>query len=223
MTTTTLDPTRREPVRATAGTPVRVARPSGERVAQAVALLGSLSAAVLLTYTVVALPNRLLLSEYVHVPGGLEPFVGGLLALAAAALAAARSVRVREAAAAAVLRVSGAAAVMAAAFPTDATHLAAPSLSAQVHRYAALVVFVGLPTAGWLLVRSCDGVAARVLRGLAALSGVAVVATLLLHPSSPVAAVVGHTGWEGVSQRLVAATDVVLVGVMAVLSRPRQA
>ena len=60
MTTTTLDPTRREPVRATAGTPVRVARPSGERVAQAVALLGSLSAAVLLTYTVVALPNRLL-------------------------------------------------------------------------------------------------------------------------------------------------------------------
>ena len=45
---------------------------------------------MLLGYTVLVLPNRLMLSEYVHVPGGLVPFVGGLLALAVAAAAAAR-------------------------------------------------------------------------------------------------------------------------------------
>ena len=223
MTTTTLGPTPRDGLRVPT-TPTlrlprvpaaRLPRVSAEGLARGTVVLGSASAAALLTYMVAALPDRLLLSEYVHVPGGLVPFVGGLLALALAVFAAARLVQVRDAAAAAVLRVSGAAAVLAAAFPTDATRLALPSLSAQVHRYAALVVFVGLPLAGWLLARTAVGGSARLVRGLAALSAVAVVATLLLHPSSPVVPLLGHPGWEGIAQRAMAAADVALVGALA--------
>lgn len=221
MTTTTLGATRPLALRhdsrpAVQGPPVQRAQ-----LTQWVALVGSLCAATLLGYVVVALPNRLMLSEYVHVPGGLVPFVGGLLALAVAAFAAARLAPPAAPAAAGVLRVAGAAAVVAAAFPTDATRLAVPSLAGQIHRYAALVVFLGLPLAGWLLVHRRPGAWSAVARVLTGTATVAVVATLLLHPTSPVAAVVGHTGWEGVAQRLMAVSDVVLVAVMALLGRDR--
>ena len=227
MRTTTLGPTRRQPVGASASSTAPLPRLSANQLVQAIALGGSVAAAVLLTYTVLALPNRLLLSEYVHVPGGLEPFVGGLLALAVAIFAAARLTVVRDAAAGAVLRVAGSGAVVAAAFPTDAHHLAAPSLSSLIHRYAALVVFVALPVAAWLLLREASGDAAgparaaRVLRVVAGVSAVAVLGTLLLHPSSPLAGLTGHPGWVGGFQRLMAASDVALVATMAVVARPR--
>lgn len=184
--------------------------------ARAVALGGSLCAATLLTYMVVTLPDRLMLSDYVHVAGGLEPFVGGLLALAVAALAVSRLAAPGCRGAAVALRVSAGATVVAAAFPTDATRVPSPSLSGQIHRYAALLVFVGVPLAGWLLARGVPGAAARAVRWVVFVSAVAVAATLLMHPHSPVAEALGRPGWEGVFQRALATSDLVLLAAMAV-------
>lgn len=194
----------------------RLTVPDAVGAARIMAVAGSLCAAMLLGYTVIALPNRLMLSDYVHVRGGLEPFVGGLLALAVATAAVARLVAAHARGAAAVLRVSAGATVVAAAFPTDAARTAVPSLSGQLHRYAALVVFVAVPLAGWLLARGAAGGAARVVRWVVVVSAAAVVATLLMHPHSPVAEVVGHPGWEGVFQRTLAATEILLLGTIAV-------
>ena len=211
MTTTTLTRPVRVPSRA-------VPSPPSSRelhLSQLIGLVGSLTAATLLAYVVLALPNRLMLSDYVHVPGGLEPFVGGLLALAVAILAVARVAATAGAPAAAVLRVCAAAAVLTAAFPTDAARVAVMSLSGQIHRWAAFVVFVGLPFAGWLLVRGSTTRPARVVRWLAGVSAAATAMTLLLHPISPVADVIAQPGWEGGFERMLAATDVLIVGAIA--------
>lgn len=215
MTTTTLHPLH------VSGVPTRsraVAWPprmGAERVPQLVALLGSLSAAALFTYIVIALPNRLMLSEYVHVPGGLVPFVCGLLALAVGTSAVARLVQAHGGPAVSVLRVCTAASVVTAAFPTDPTRSAATSLSGQVHRWAAAVVFLGLPLAGWLVARGSATGSARAVRCVVAASALATAMTLLLNPLSPLADVIGHPGWEGGFQRMLAAADVVLVGAIA--------
>lgn len=222
MTTTTLSPLHAAPTRA----PREVSTIAGldeVLVARLVAVVGTLCAAMLLGYAVLVLPNRLMLSEYVHVPGGLVPFVGGLLALAVAAAAVARLVSPLGGPAALVLRVGASAAVVAAAFPTDQSRGAVLSLSAQIHRYAALVVFVSLPLAGWLVVRGSTGLPWRLVRGVACVSSVVVAATLLLHPGSPVARVVGHPGWEGGVQRLLAATDLALLALTALVTGPRRA
>ena len=187
------------------------------------AFLASLGAAALLIYTVVALPNRLMLSDYVHVRGGLEPFVGGLLALALAILVVARLAADHDRAAALVLRVCGVGAVLTAAYPTDATRAAVVSLAGQIHRYSAFVVFVGLPIAAWLLVRHSATRATLVVRTLVALSATAVVVTLLLHPSSPVQHLIAMPGWEGGAERLLAGVDITLVAVLALVTGPTPA
>ena len=184
------------------------------------AFVASLGAAALLVYTVLALPNRLMLSDYVHVPGGLEPFVGGLLALALATFVVARLAADHDRAAAAVLRVCAGAAVLTAAFPTDATRDEVVSLAGQIHRYAAFAVFVGLPIAAWLLLRHSATRAASVVRALVALSATAVVLTLLMHPSSPVQHLLVRPGWEGGAERLLAGVDVALVAVLALVTGP---
>jgi hypothetical protein len=224
MTTTTLSPLPAPLARAPRA-PRAVPRTGGLdewMLTRLVAVVGSACAAVLLGYAVVALPNRLMLSEYVHVPGGLVPFVGGLLALAVAAAAVARLVSHLGGPAALVLRAGASAAVAAAAFPTDESRGPAMSLSAQIHRYAALVVFVSLPLGGWLAVRGNAGLRWRLVRGVAGVSSVVVAATLLLHPGSPVARVLGHPGWEGGVQRLMAASDVVLVALTALVAGSRR-
>lgn len=187
------------------------------------AFVASLGAAALLVYTVVALPNRLMLSDYVHVPGGLEPFVGGLLALALAIFVVARLAADHDRLAAAVLRICGVAAVLTAAYPTDATREAVVSLSGQIHRWSAFIVFIGLPIAAWLLVRHSATRATRVVRVLVALSATAVVVTLLLHPSSPVQDYISMPGWEGSAERVLAAVDVTLVAVLALVTGPAPA
>jgi hypothetical protein len=187
------------------------------------AFVASLGAGALLVYTVVALPTRLMLSDYVHVPGGLEPFVGGLLALALAILAVARLAAAHDRAAAVVLRVCGVAAVLTAAYPTDPTRAAVVTLSGQIHRYAAFVLFAGLPVAAWLLVRHSATRATLVVRTLVALSASTVVLTLLLHPSSPVQHLISMPGWEGGAERLAAAVEIALVAVLALVTGPAPA
>lgn len=187
------------------------------------AFVASLAAAALLAYTVIALPTRLMLSDYVHVAGGLEPFVGGLLALALAIAVVARLAADHDRVAAAVLRLCAVAAVLTAAFPTDATRAAVVSLAGQIHRYAAFVVFVGLPVAAWLLVRHSATRAARAVRVLVALSAGAVVLTLLMHPSSPVQHLLAVPGWEGGAERLLAGADIALVAVLALVTGPTPA
>lgn len=184
------------------------------------AFVASLAAAALLVYTVIALPTRLMLSDYVHEPGGLEPFVAGLLALALAIFVVARLAADHDRAAAAVLRVCGVAAVLTAAYPTDPTREAVVSLAGQIHRWSAFVLFAGLPVAAWLLVRHSATRATRAVRVLVALSASAVVLTLLLHPSSPVQHVLSMPGWEGAAERLAAAVDIALVAVLALVTGP---
>jgi hypothetical protein len=187
------------------------------------AFVASLGAGALLVYMVVALPTRLMLSDYVHVPGGLEPFVGGLLALALAMLAVARVAADHDRAAAAVLRVCGVAAVLTAAYPTDATRATVVTLSGQIHRHAAFVLFAGLPVAAGLLVRHSATRASLVVRTLVALSASAVVLTLLLHPSSPVQELISMPGWAGGAERLAAALNITLVAVLALVTGPAPA
>jgi hypothetical protein len=164
-----------------------------------------------------------MLSDYVHVPGGLEPFVGGLLALALAILALAPLAAAHDRAAAAVLRVCGVAAVLTAAYPTDPTRAAVVTLSGQIHRYAAFVLFAGLPLAAWLLVRHSATRAVLLVRTLVALSASTLAVTLLLHPSSPVQHLISMPGWEGGAERFGAAVDITLVAVLALVTRPTPA
>jgi hypothetical protein len=217
MTTTTLNPLHPQTIQVPRRV-IRVTALSAVRLTQLVAIVGSLCAAALLAYTVLALPNRLMLSDYVHVTGGLEPFVGGLLALAVATFAVARLVAAHGGPASVVLRVCATATVMTAAFPTDTARVSVMSLSGQIHRYAAFVVFVGLPVAGWLLVRGSAAAPARVVRWIVRVSAFVTAMTVLLHPLSPVAELVGQPGWEGGFERMLAAADVVLVGAIAAAS-----
>ncbi|MEU8776873.1 DUF998 domain-containing protein [Streptomyces sp. NPDC048606] len=102
--------------------------------------------------------------------------------------------------------------LVAAAVPTDplVTDLGGP---AYVHRYASVLAFLALPTAGLLLARRL-GVdpgavrTARLLRGLswAALIGAAVMAYL----AGP-----GHRELIGLVERLLLGCEVVLLGVLA--------
>lgn len=217
--TTITEPARGSVVRSRSH-PAAGATAVGRGVRVQLVITGAVVAAVLLGYTQLALPRRHLLSDYVHVVGGLEPFVAGLLALAAACFALASLVMLTRPVVPRLLRVAGGALVLTAAFPTDATRLSAVSLSGQIHRYAALVVFVALPVAGWLLARRRQGAAHRVVRILAGVAAVALVGTLLVHPLSPVAHLLGTDVWEAVLERALAGTEIVLVAAMALAPVP---
>jgi hypothetical protein len=95
--------------------------------------------------------------------------------------------------------------VVAAIAPTDpGTHL---TVTGAIHRYASVLAFAALPTAGLLLAERF-GRLAGLVRGLVGASSVFMLAMLA-------SAVLADRLWIGVAERLLLGTGVVLLGVLA--------
>lgn len=126
-------------------------------------------------------PVHTVVSSLVYAPGGsvLFPAAAALVAVAAGTWSASLwRVGMRAAALAAQVGVLGLA--LLALFPTDPPHVGAMSFAGQVHRYAALIMFVALPVAGALATRGVPGrwsvtmrwlIAAAVIAGAVAIGG----------------------------------------------------
>lgn len=106
---------------------------------------------------------------------------------------------------AAILGLFATAMVVAAIAPTDpGTHL---TLTGTIHRYAAVLAFAALPTAGLLLAERY-GRLAGLIRGLVGASSVFMLAMLG-------SAVLADRVWIGVAERLLLGTGVILLGILA--------
>lgn len=105
----------------------------------------------------------------------------------------------------AILALFASAMVVAAIAPTDPGPTL--SLTGLIHRYASVVAFAALPTAGLLLAERF-GRLAGLIRGLVGASSVFMLAMLG-------SAVLADRIWIGVAERLLLGTGVILLGVLA--------
>ncbi|MEW9555191.1 DUF998 domain-containing protein [Nonomuraea sp. NPDC050783] len=181
---------------------------------------GTLASAAALAYAELALPAQPLLSDYALVPGGLVPVLAGMLALAGACLTLAYGLASAEPARTAATRVlllAGAAGLMMSAiFPTDPGTAQLGTLSGEIHRWSAAVVFTSLPVAGWTLARG-RGAAARwnAVRALSVAAALTLAAYLAAHPASVTSPLIGGAAYYGLLERAVVLAEMVLLAVMA--------
>lgn len=185
------------------------------------AAAGALVAGMALVYAHLTLPMQPLISDYALISGGLAPVMIGMLGLAAACASLAYGLAVREpsrSAAARVLLVAAAAGLMlSAVFPTDPGGAEIATLTGEIHRWSAAVVFTALPVAGWVLAR---GRAARprwnAVRSLSVTSALTLAAYLAAHPASVTSPLIGGAGYYGLLERGLVLVEMVLVTAMAV-------
>ncbi|MEU4330553.1 DUF998 domain-containing protein [Nonomuraea dietziae] len=182
-------------------------------------LVAALVCAAALTYAHLALPQQTLLSDYALVPGGVAPVMVGMLALAAGCVFLAYGLTVREpgrTAATRLLLIAAAGGLMLSAlFPTDPGP--ATSLSGEVHRWAAAVVFTSLPVAGWTLVRGRAPLPRwNLVRSLVVTAVVALAVYLAAHPAALTSPFIGGEAYYGLLERAVVVADVALVVAMGV-------
>ncbi|HEX4815111.1 MAG TPA: DUF998 domain-containing protein [Nonomuraea sp.] len=184
------------------------------------AVIGTLGSACALAYAQVALPAQPLLSDYALVPGGLIPVLAGMLALAGACLCLAyglAAVEPARTAATRVLLLAGAAGLMmSAVFPTDPGTSHVGTLSGEIHRWSAAVVFTSLPVAGWTFARG-RGPAPRwtAVRAMSVASGLALAVYLAAHPTTVTSPLINGTAFYGPMERAVVLAEMALILVMA--------
>jgi hypothetical protein len=184
---------------------------------------GTVASAAALAYAQVTLPAQPLLSDYALVSGGLFPVLIGMLALAGACLSLAYGLAAAEPARTAATRVlllAGAAGLMISAiFPTDPGTSQIGTLSGEIHRWAAAVVFTSLPVAGWTLARG-RAAASRwnAVKAMSVTSAVALAAYLAAHPASITSPLINGVAYYGVLERALVLAEMVLIAVMALAS-----
>ncbi|MEV0233540.1 DUF998 domain-containing protein [Nonomuraea sp. NPDC050786] len=182
------------------------------------AVAGTVVSAGALTYAQVVLPAQTLLSDYALVPGGLVPVLIGMLALAGACLSLAYGLAAGDPARTAATRVlllAGTAGLMLSAiFPTDPSPVG--SMTGEIHRWAAAVVFTSLPVAGWALARG-RAAAPRwnAVRALSVTSAATLVVYLAAHPASVTSALIGGSAYYGLLERGLVLAEMALLTAMA--------
>lgn len=128
--------------------------PTAPRITAAPLRLVTAGLVVLAVVQLVALatidPVRATVSDLVYAPGGAWLFpLSGALTVAGSVMLALRAHRSGNIRAAGALAVWCLALTMATLFPTDPPGLDGISTAAQIHRWAAAVMFVAAPVAGW--------------------------------------------------------------------------
>lgn len=190
-----------------------------------VTLAGALVALLAFAYAELVLPARPLVSDYALVPGGLLPVVIGMLALAAACLSLAYGLATGEpgrTAATRVLLLAAAGGLMLSAmFPTDASVI--KSLSGEIHRWAAAVVFTTLPVAGWSLARGRAPLPRwNAVKALSVTSVLALGVYLAAHPASFTSPWIGGESYYGLLERALVLAEIGLIAAMTLAFRQRQ-
>ncbi|MEO3875071.1 DUF998 domain-containing protein [Nonomuraea sp. B12E4] len=184
---------------------------------------GTAVSAGALVYAQVALPAQPLLSDYVLVSGGPAPVLIGMLALAGACLTLAYGLAAGDpsrTAATRVLLLAGAAGLMMSAiFPTDPGGSEIGSLSGEIHRWSAAVVFNSLPVAGWVLARRRDAAPRwNAVRAMSLTSAVTLAIYLAAHPASFTSPLINGASFYGLMERALVLVEMGLIVVMALAS-----
>jgi hypothetical protein len=188
---------------------------------------GTVVSVCALTYAQVALPTQPLLSDYALVSGGLPPVLIGMLALAGACLSLAYGLAagdpVRTAATRVLLLAGAAGLMMSAIFPTDPGSSQVGSLTGEIHRWAAAIVFTSLPVAGWTLARG-RAAAPRwnAVKAMSVTSAVTLAAYLAAHPATLTSPLINGAAYYGLLERAVVLAEMVLLTVMALAATERQ-
>ncbi|MCF6474395.1 DUF998 domain-containing protein [Nonomuraea sp. MG754425] len=183
-------------------------------------VIGTLVSAGALAYADVALPTQVLLSDYALVSGGLVPVLIGMLALAGACLCLAYGLAVIDPARTAparVLLVAGTAGLMMSAiFPTDPGTSQIGTVSGEIHRWSAAVVFTTLPVAGWVLARGRAATARwNAVRAISVASGATLAIYLAAHPATITSSLINGGGYYGLLERGVVLAEMALLIAMA--------
>ncbi|WP_052423931.1 DUF998 domain-containing protein [Nonomuraea candida] len=186
-------------------------------------VIGTLVSACALAYADLALPTQVLLSDYALVSGGLVPVLVGMLALAGACLCLAYGLAATEparTAAARVLLLAGAAGLMmSAVFPTDPGTSQIGTLSGEIHRWSAALVFTSLPVAGWVLARGRRATPGwNAVRAMSMASAVALAVYLAAHPASFTSPLINGAGYYGLLERAVVVGEMALLVAMALVA-----
>ncbi len=190
-----------------------------------VTLAGVLVSLLAFAYAEFTLPAQPLISHYVLVPGGLLPVVIGMLALAAACLSLAYGLATGEpgrTAATRVLLLAAAGGLMlSAVFPTDASVI--KSMSGEIHRWAAAVVFTTLPVAGWSLARGRASLPRwSAVKALSVTSVLALAVYLAAHPASFTSPWIGGEAYYGLLERALVLAEIGLIIAMTMAFRRRR-
>lgn len=168
-------------------------------------------------------PMNGLISDYAWVDTAGPLFTLGVLSLATGTAgltyALARVEPSRSAAARVLLAGVSVALVTATLFPTDPAPEVS-SVSGEIHRWSAALVFTGLPGAGWILARQTSELsswrrASRAINVVSAVSVLALVSFLLSHPGSPVGDLFGGPAFYGLVERGLVLAQIVLILTMA--------
>ncbi|MEV0378827.1 DUF998 domain-containing protein [Nonomuraea sp. NPDC050643] len=183
-------------------------------------VIGTVVSVVALAYAQVALPTQPLLSDYALVSGGLVPVLVGMLALAGACLSLAYGLAAGDpsrTAATRVLLLAGAAGLMMSAiFPTDPGTSQIGTLSGEIHRWSAAVVFTALPVAGWTLARRRETAPRwNAVKAMSVLSALTLAIYLAAHPASITSPLIDGAAYYGLLERGVVLADMALLTVMA--------
>ncbi|MGR6923021.1 DUF998 domain-containing protein [[Actinomadura] parvosata] len=191
-------------------------------------VIGTLVSAGALAYADVALPTQVLLSDYALVPGGMLPVLIGMLALAVACLGLAYGLTTLDPARTAptrVLLVAGAAGLMMSAiFPTDPGTSQIGTVSGEIHRWSAAVVFTSLPVAGWILARGRTATPRwNAVRAISVAAGVTLAVYLAAHPASITSSLLNGGAYYGMLERGVVLAEMALLIAMALAALPGRA
>ena len=183
---------------------------------------GALVAVAALGYAQLTLPAQPLISDYVLISGGPAPVLIGMLALAGACLslgyALAATEPGRSAATRVLLLAATAGLMLSAVFPTDTSEL--KSLSGEIHRWAAAVVFTALPVAGWALARGRTALPRwNAVRALSVTAALTLAVYLAAHPASFVSSWIDGAAYYGLLERALVLADIALVVAMSVAAR----
>ncbi|MBG0828621.1 DUF998 domain-containing protein [Planomonospora sp. ID67723] len=156
-------------------------------------------------------PMTGLISDYALLDDTAWALVGGTLALAAGCLwtayGLARTDPAGSAAARVLLVASALGLLLTASFPTDAAP-GVVSITGEIHRWSAAVVFTALPCAGRLLGRRSGD---AVLSAVSVLSVLLLAAFLAAHPGSLTADLIDGPAYYGLVERLLMLSEIVLV------------
>jgi uncharacterized protein DUF998 len=183
-------------------------------------VIGTAVSACALAYAQVALPAQVLLSDYALLSGGVVPVLIGMLALAGACLCLAYGLAATDplrTAATRVLLLAGAAGLMMSAiFPTDPGTSQVGTLSGEIHRWSAAVVFTSLPVAGWVLARGRAATPRwNAVRAMSVASGLTLAVYLAAHPATLTSTLINGGAYYGLMERGVVLAEMVLLMAMA--------
>ncbi|SEG53505.1 Protein of unknown function [Nonomuraea solani] len=186
-------------------------------------VIGTVVSLGALAYAELSLPAQPLISDYALVSGGLVPILIGMLALAGACLSLAyglvASEPSRTAAARVLLLAAAAGLMMSAIFPTDPGTSQIGTLSGEIHRWSAAVVFTALPVAGWSLARRREAAPRwNAVRAMSVLAALTLGVYLAAHPASITSPLINGVEYYGLLERGVVLADMALLMFMALAS-----